>query len=211
MEKFSIGEKEYVIDRESLKVKKFANDMKSLSNANFITKITILGGNKFQNEIVKNINYELNQEQFSEGEDFELIINCFPSNDMKYLNEKIYLQWDFFMRNRFRSSLYWLGSGRPCPRCCRNLWEEQGFISKSKVYRIGMQLEKMGNPPSKGIRIPDDLEVLSAIDEARKICIGLKRNNSYILDKINSAEVFDLITGQLRVEKFPVDLLCECW
>lgn len=205
-ENFSLNGKEYFLNRQSLFVE---SNNRASQNDSFSIEISLRGAGTKYETLIDEINSHL---VLKEPEiSLVLLVNCDIKEEIEYKPNIIYLQWDFFMRNRFRSSIYWTGSGKPCPKCCLSLWEEQGFISNSKIYKIGKMLNSDNNMAKPGVRLPDQLEILSVLADARRIAAGIKAGNQSVLDDVQKSEVYDLVTGKIRSEKFPVDLLCECW
>lgn len=109
---------------------------------------------------------------------------------------------------RYRSSIYWPGSGRPCPRCVVELAREQCSPRRKNLLVTGDAFSTRESDRRPGVTIPDFFEVTACVGSALKLKRSLEDGDSLLIDELRAAEWIDLRTERRHVEVLPVDLRC---
>lgn len=114
----------------------------------------------------------------------------------------------FKMNYRYRSSVYWAESGRPCPRCVESLWD----LSLSESYKELLKSRNLfleEKQRSSYIDDADGLEVFYAIQDAIYIYNSILSPDVASNDDINRTEVMNRTSGLKNHEIFPVFPQCN--
>lgn len=222
------GEEVYVLSRNSLD--RFLNQntdnidrdyintvlQASRSKSNTFTPfIFVYGDDSLERTIEEiskqNINIVLNHD----GNNIDIPKNLFAifihTNKSPYLPDWFdykYPSIHFFfkMNYRYKSSVFWDKSGRPCPNCIESLWN----YSLSESYRKLIEFREiffsenyMGNYIDKA----SFLEVYSTIQDAIYISNLIDEGSSFG-NKVVTSEILNRTTGETATDIFPVYPRC---
>lgn len=222
------GEEVYVLSRNSLD--KFLNQNtdridrdyintvleSSKSKSDMFTPYIFIYGDNFLERTIEeiskqNINIILN----CDGNNVDIPENLFAifvhTNKRPYLpdwfdHDNPSIHFFFKMNYRYKSSVFWDKSGRPCPSCIESLWD----YSLSESYRklidfrdIFLSENDMGNYIDKA----SFLEVCSTIQDAIYIS-NLIDGSSSFGNKVVTSEILNRTTGETATDIFPIYPQC---
>lgn len=120
------------------------------------------------------------------------------------------IYYSFDLKNRYRSSIYWPYSGRPCPKCITGLYlsrtsgERRNLISASRL--LGSQRPAS---LSEGVSLPSLAEILSCVDSAVKLGRRVNEADEHAIDELRYVECLSLVVDDRHYEVVPVDPACS--
>ena len=118
------------------------------------------------------------------------------------------LHYFFDLLYRYRSSIYWPNSGRPCPACIRSLFDTQLTWGRRRLQTIGRHYHQANVSPFPGVRAPTFFEAMACIGDALRLRERLIAGDAHAIDGLREAEIVDLKSGVMTREIFPVDPSC---
>ncbi|WP_175973476.1 hypothetical protein [Corynebacterium sp. Marseille-Q2823] len=118
--------------------------------------------------------------------------------------------YSFDPLKRFRSSINWFRSGRPCPLC--SIAIERSSEPKAEAT-IKKALNSAKNDPHRGsskeLEAIQTLNILSAITDAITLGLAIKNNDPHAADTLRYAEFQDLTNGLVHTAVLPTDPKCN--
>lgn len=119
------------------------------------------------------------------------------------------IAYSFDLLARYRSSIWWEHSGRPCPLCCINLFRYADGTSTKRLYKAAEKFEVSGVAATRGVRLPSLLELYAAIDDANRLANAIRHNDDYTSSMLTHAGRLDLSNGATDWDLLPVHPQCR--
>ncbi|MDO5032917.1 hypothetical protein [Corynebacterium sp.] len=119
------------------------------------------------------------------------------------------IAYSFDGSRRYRSSICWLNSGRPCPICSRNLSHSTPHQAEIFIERTFSRAPH-GTPAQADLSLDKSqlLELLSAISDAHRIGIAFTQRDPHAINAMRYSETLELRNGAVRSDIFPPDPSC---
>lgn len=109
---------------------------------------------------------------------------------------------------RYRSSIYWPNSGRPCPLCCDNLWRATNSPQRANLSEAARLIPRANRRSAPGVTSPTPGEVAATVQEALALGQNFEEDALAGFGGGRASCRLNLSTWQTESEIFPVDPAC---